>query len=85
MENPTNETIYRVVRNHEDQHSIWPADRVIPAGWTEIGEPGTKADCLKYIAKVWPDITPKSARNESRSAPGRQSIPIKGLPSEPTG
>ncbi|MGR9463070.1 MbtH family protein [Rhizobium leguminosarum] len=53
---------YHVVVNHEDQYSIWPVGRKIPDGWRSSGFRGSKADCLKHIAEVWTDITPKSLR-----------------------
>ena len=56
------QTIYRVVVNHEDQYSIWPVDKEIPAGWTDAGKQGLKADCLTYINEVWTDMRPKSLR-----------------------
>jgi MbtH protein len=46
-------TIYRVVVYHEEQYSIWPADRAIPLGWRDAGKSGPKADCLAYIGEVW--------------------------------
>jgi MbtH protein len=54
--------IYRVVRNDEEQYSIWPATRPVPAGWHEAGRTGTKTECLAYIGEVWTDIRPLSAR-----------------------
>lgn len=53
---------YTVVVNHEEQHSIWPTFKTIPAGWHEIGFRGSKQQCLDHIEKVWTDITPKSVR-----------------------
>ena len=53
---------YRVVVNHEEQYSIWPVDRELPAGWTEAGKRGRKPECLEYIASVWTDMRPKSLR-----------------------
>lgn len=53
---------YRVVVNHEEQYSIWPVDREIPAGWTDVGVSGTKEECLAHISEVWTDITPLSVR-----------------------
>ena len=55
-------TIYKVVVNHEEQYSIWPADRDLPLGWSEVGQPGTKAECLAYINEVWTDMRPLSLR-----------------------
>ena len=37
-------TIYKVVVNHEEQYSIWPADREPPLGWQEVGQQGLKAE-----------------------------------------
>lgn len=55
-------TIYKVVVNHEEQYSIWPSRKEIPAGWTAVGKEGLKADCLAYIKEVWTDMRPKSLR-----------------------
>ena len=57
-------TIYSVVMNHEEQYSIWPADRENPLGWTSVGKPGPKAECLAYINEVWTDMRPLSLRKQ---------------------
>lgn len=51
-----------VVRNDEEQYSIWPEGEPIPAGWLALGTTGTKAECLEYITGVWTDLRPKSLR-----------------------
>lgn len=56
--------IYRVVVNHEEQYSIWPADRELPLGWMDAGKTGTKAECLAYIEEVWTDLRPLSLRKK---------------------
>lgn len=53
---------YKVVVNHEEQYSIWSAERANPAGWRDAGKAGTKADCLAYIQEVWTDMRPLSLR-----------------------
>jgi MbtH protein len=53
---------HRVVVNHEEQYSIWPADLEIPAGWREVRGPRSKEDCLRYIGEVWTDMRPLSLR-----------------------
>ncbi|MEU1015496.1 MbtH family protein [Streptomyces sp. NPDC005898] len=53
---------YKVVVNHEEQYSIWPADRGNPAGGSDAGRTGPKADCLAHIADVWTDMRPLSLR-----------------------
>ena len=55
-------TIYNVVVNHEEQYSIWPADRANPLGWTSVGKTGSKAECLDCIKDVWTDMRPLSLR-----------------------
>jgi MbtH protein len=55
-------TVYRVVVNHEEQYSIWPDGRDVPAGWREAGRSGTKEECLAYIKEVWTDMRPLSLR-----------------------
>ncbi len=54
--------LYKVVINHEEQYSIWFADREVPAGWKEVGKSGTKQECLDYIEEVWTDMRPLSLR-----------------------
>lgn len=55
-------TIYKAVVNHEEQYSIWPADRENAPGWKDAGKQGTKAECLEYIKGVWTDMRPLSLR-----------------------
>ncbi len=55
-------TVFQVVLNHEEQYSIWPTDREIPAGWRAAGKAGPKAECLRYIEEVWTDMRPLSLR-----------------------
>jgi MbtH protein len=57
------EPLYKVVVNHEEQYSIWPADRPNPLGWREVGKTATKAECLAHIKEVWVDMRPLSLRN----------------------
>ena len=61
-------TIYKVVLNHEEQYSIWPADRENPAGWRDDGKKGSKAECLAYIKEVWTDMRPLSLRKRMEEA-----------------
>ena len=55
---------YRVVINHEEQYSIWPADREVPEGWKAVGKEGGRQECLDYIEEVWTDMRPLSLRKE---------------------
>ncbi|WP_208921560.1 MbtH family protein [Streptomyces capitiformicae] len=55
-------TVYQVVVNDEEQYSIWPADRELPAGWRAEGPRAEKAQCLAHIDEVWTDMRPLSLR-----------------------
>ncbi len=54
--------VHTVVINDEEQYSIWPTFRPVPAGWREVGVRGTKAECLAHIETVWTDMRPASLR-----------------------
>ena len=56
--------VYKVVVNHEEQYSVWPADRKNQRGWTDAGKTGTQAQCQAYIRKVWTDMRPLRLRQE---------------------
>ena len=56
------EITFEVVLNHEEQYSIWPADRDVPAGWRAEGTTGTKDECIAHIEQVWVDMRPLSLR-----------------------
>jgi MbtH protein len=55
-------TIYKVVVNHEEQYSIWPAERENALGWCDVDKRGSKSECLAYIKEVWTDMRPLSLR-----------------------
>ena len=61
-EEKEDKTIYKVVVNHEEQYSIWFANRENPLGWNDAGKSGSKAECLAYIKEVWTDMRPRSLR-----------------------
>jgi MbtH protein len=61
---------YRVVVNHEEQYSIWPADRELPPGWRDAGKQGLKTECLAHIKEVWTDMRPLSLRKQMDGAEG---------------
>lgn len=58
----SDEPTYRVVRNDEDQYSIWPATIAVPGGWHLDGTEGSRADCLAHIDEVWTDMRSRSLR-----------------------
>jgi MbtH protein len=60
---------YVVVINEEEQYSIWPEGREIPAGWRAVGKSGTKDECLAYVEEVWTDMRPLSLRRQMEQSP----------------
>ncbi|MFI0486740.1 MbtH family protein [Actinomadura sp. 9N215] len=56
------DAVFKVLVNHEEQYSIWPADLPVPGGWEETGQQGPKSECDDYINRVWTDMRPKSLR-----------------------
>ena len=61
-EETEDKTTYKVVVNHEEQYSIWPAERDNALGWRDAGKSGTKQECLAFIKEVWTDMRPLSLR-----------------------
>jgi MbtH protein len=57
-------TTYQVLRNDEEQYSLWPLGLEIPAGWTAVGKEGTKTECMSYVDEVWTDMRPRSLREQ---------------------
>ena len=57
------EAMMIVVRNDEEQYSLWPADREPPLGWHATGFSGPRQQCLDYIAEIWVDMRPRSLRD----------------------
>ena len=65
-------TIYKVVINHEEQYSIWPADRENALGWNDEGTEGLKQVCLDHINEVWTDMRPLSLRKKMEEMEKKQ-------------
>jgi MbtH protein len=61
-------TIRLQVVVHEEQYSIWPAERENPLSWKDAGKSGAKAECLAYIKEVWTVMRPLSLRKKMAEA-----------------
>ncbi|MEM9290884.1 MAG: MbtH family NRPS accessory protein [Acidobacteriota bacterium] len=71
-------TIYNVVINHEEQYSIWPADRELPLGWNNEGKSGNKKECLDHIEEVWTDMRPLSLRKKMEEDEAKRAAEAGG-------
>jgi MbtH protein len=56
------DTHWLVLVNTEQQHTLWPLSRPVPAGWNEVGPEGPKDDCLAWVARQWTDMRPAQLR-----------------------
>lgn len=56
--------MYSVVINDEEQYSIWPFEKALPRGWRNVGQSGTKKECLNYVKEIWTDMRPLSLRKK---------------------
>jgi MbtH protein len=63
---------HAVVINDEEQYSIWPQGRDLPAGWRLDGFTGTEEECLAYIDQTWTDMRPASLRRWMAEREGDQ-------------
>jgi MbtH protein len=62
--------VFHVLVNDEGQHSLWPAWKDVPAGWTIVHKSDTRAACLDYVEKHWTDMRPKSLIEKMKKAEG---------------
>lgn len=51
---------YRVLINHEGQHSLWPSFAEVPPGWWVVFDTQSRDSCLEYIETHWTDMRPAS-------------------------
>jgi len=65
---------YRVVKNHEEQYSIWPLARALPLGWFDGLFEGNKQACLAHIETVWTDMRPLSLRKQMELSSDRAVV-----------
>lgn len=69
----SDDVTFQVVVNPEEQFSIWPSFKTLPAGWSPVGVSGTKQECLAHIEKHWTDMRPLSLRQHMKRQAQRSS------------
>lgn len=64
MQNPFDDPdgVYQVLVNDDRQHSLWPRDVGVPAGWSPVFGPDTRDACVGYVEDHWADLRPAPAR-----------------------
>lgn len=61
---------FLVLRNDEDQYSLWPQFAAVPAGWRTVLGPDRRQPCLDHVEENWTDMRPASlarAMDEERA------------------
>jgi MbtH protein len=53
---------FYVLRNDEDQYSLWPTFADVPEGWQVTFGESTRADCVAFVEEQWTDMRPRSLR-----------------------
>ncbi|MEZ4767256.1 MAG: MbtH family protein [Caldilineales bacterium] len=53
---------FKVVINHEEQYSLWPARVDNPSGWRDAGAAGSPQDCIRYIERITADSNPRALK-----------------------
>jgi len=51
-----------VLKNAEEQYSLWPQWKDIPGGWFDTGMKGDKQSCLDFVNEKWTDMRPLSLK-----------------------
>jgi MbtH protein len=50
---------FHVLRNDEEQFSLWPAALPVPAGWSVVLGDRGRAECVRYVEMHWTDMRPR--------------------------
>jgi len=79
MANPfeSDDGIFLVLVNDENQHSLWPQFAAVPAGWKIVFGPDKRKSCLDYVEANWTDMRPRSLTIAMNDA-GDRSSPTSG-------
>ncbi|AEG70804.1 MbtH family protein [Ralstonia solanacearum] len=51
-----------VLRNAEEQYSLWPAGIEVPAGWSVVHRAESREAAIDYVDSHWTDMRPASLR-----------------------
>ncbi len=51
---------FKVLVNHEGQHSLWPSAIAVPDGWQVRLDDASRDECVSYVDRHWTDMRPRS-------------------------
>lgn len=58
---------FYVLRNAQEQYSLWPVFAAVPDGWTSEFGPAPRQEAIDYIEGVWTDLRPLSVRTDAEA------------------
>jgi len=64
--------LHLVLKNCEEQYSLWPDYKEVPIAWKKVFGPMPKEDCLKYVQENWTDMRPLSLRKQMEEIEGKE-------------
>lgn len=53
---------FLVLRNDEEQYSLWPGPFAVPSGWEPVFGPAERERCKAWLREHWTDMRPRSLR-----------------------
>ncbi|MFI6576650.1 MbtH family protein [Nocardiopsis sp. NPDC050513] len=70
MDNPfdAEDGRFLVLRNDENQHSLWPSFAEVPDGWRVVFGEDARDACLAYVEEHWTDMRPQSLVRSARES-----------------
>ncbi|MFI8416729.1 MbtH family protein [Serratia sp. NPDC078593] len=51
-----------ILRNDQQQYSLWPDFSAVPPGWVTVFGPAERAQCVSWLEENWQDMRPASQR-----------------------
>ena len=58
------EELYLVLKNCEEQYSLWPECKKVPVAWEVVFGLESKKNCIQYVNETWVDMRPLSLRKK---------------------
>lgn len=55
---------FYILRNDQQQYSLWPAHCDLPAGWAVVCPPQSAEACNAWLAANWSTLTPPIMRHK---------------------
>lgn len=57
---------FTLLRNRQNQYSLWPQQCTLPAGWEVVCAPQSQEACQQWLAEHWQTLLPVHFAGERR-------------------